>query len=73
MASAPPWRGIYVLLGSVVGSTGVYTPIAFLLASLMAAFTAFSFAELAARHEGAGEAMYTIAASASWLAVTVGL
>jgi amino acid transporter len=51
--------GIYVLLGSIVGSTGLYTPMAFLLASLMAGFTAFSYAELSARHpKAAGEAVY---------------
>ena len=51
--------GIYVLVGKVAGSAGLYAPIAFLVAGLIAAFTAFSYAELAARYPFcAGEAVY---------------
>lgn len=51
--------GIYVLVGKVAGEAGLYTPIAFMLASLLAAFSAFSYAELAARFpRSAGEAIY---------------
>jgi amino acid transporter len=51
--------GIYVLVGKVAGDAGFYTPFAFLLASLLAAFSAFSYAELAARFpRSAGEAIY---------------
>lgn len=51
--------GIYVLVGKVAGEAGFYTPIAFMLASLLAAFSAFSYAELAARFpRSAGEAIY---------------
>jgi len=51
--------GIYVLIGEVAGHAGLYTPIAFLLASLLAAFSAFSYAELSARFPvSAGEAVY---------------
>ena len=51
--------GIYVLIGEVAGNAGFYTPIAFLLASLLAAFSAFSYAELSARFPvSAGEAVY---------------
>lgn len=51
--------GIYVLVGKVVGAAGMYAPVAFLLASLVAAFTAFTYAELVARHPlSAAEAVY---------------
>jgi basic amino acid/polyamine antiporter, APA family len=51
--------GIYVLVGKVAGEAGFYTPVAFLLASLLASFSAFSYAELAARFpRSAGEAIY---------------
>lgn len=51
--------GIYALLGEVVGGAGSYAPISFLLASALAGFSAFSFAELAARFpRSAGEALY---------------
>jgi amino acid transporter len=51
--------GIYVLVGKVAGHAGLYAPIAFLVAGLIAAFTAFSYAELAARYpHSAGEAVY---------------
>ena len=67
--------GIYVLLGSVAGHAGLYTPISSLLASLMAGFTAFSFAELAGRYpRSAGEALFAFHGfGRRWLAVTVGL
>lgn len=51
--------GIYVLIGEVAGLAGMYMPVAFLLASVLAAFTAFSYAELSARFPvSAGEAVY---------------
>lgn len=51
--------GIYVLVGKVAGEAGFYAPFSFLLASLLAAFSAFSYAELAARFpRSAGEAIY---------------
>ena len=51
--------GIYVLVGKVAGEAGIYTPFSFMLASLLAAFSAFSYAELAARFpRSAGEAIY---------------
>lgn len=51
--------GIYVLLGKVAGSAGLYTPAAFVVASLVAAVTALSYAELSARIPlSAGEAVY---------------
>lgn len=51
--------GIYVLTGEVAAHSGLYAPIAFMLASLLAAFSAFSYAELSARFPvSAGEAVY---------------
>ena len=51
--------GIYVLIGRVVGVAGIFTPWAFLLASVIAGLTAFSYAELSARYPlSAGEAVY---------------
>ena len=51
--------GIYVLVGKVAGLAGTAAPLAFLLSSAVAAFTALSFAELASRYpKSAGEAVY---------------
>jgi len=51
--------GIYVLVGKVIGEAGVFAPLSFLLAALVAAPTALSFGELAARYpKSAGEAIY---------------
>ena len=51
--------GIYVLIGKVAATAGVFTPWSFLLASLIAGLSAFSYAELSARYPlSAGEAVY---------------
>lgn len=51
--------GIYVLIGEVAGSAGLYAPLSFLLAAVVAGFSAFSYAELSARYPfAAGEAVY---------------
>jgi len=51
--------GIYVLIGEVVAVAGYLTPIAFLVASVIAAFSAFAYAELSSRFPlSAGEAVY---------------
>ncbi len=51
--------GIYVLVGKVAGSAGIFAPIAFFVSSLVVAFTALSYAELVARYPlSAGEAVY---------------
>lgn len=67
--------GIYVLVGKVAGEAGYYAPISFILASLLAAFSAFSYAELAARFPvSAGEAVYIEEGfGIKGLSVTVGL
>ena len=67
--------GIYVLVGQVAGETGSWAPLAFLIAGLIAAPTAVSYAELSARiPESAGEAAYVRAATGSGaVAAMVGL
>lgn len=51
--------GIYALIGEVAGRAGMQAPLSFLLAALMAGFTALSFAELASRYpRTAGAALY---------------
>jgi basic amino acid/polyamine antiporter, APA family len=51
--------GIYVLIGKVAGEAGILSPLSFLLAAAVAAPTALSFGELAARFpRSAGEAVY---------------
>ncbi len=51
--------GIYVLIGKVVAEAGVFAPASFLLASVLASLTAFTYAELSARFPlSAGEAVY---------------
>jgi amino acid transporter len=51
--------GIFVLVGKIAGVAGMQAPLAFLLAALLVAFTAFSYSELASRYPlSAGEALY---------------
>ena len=51
--------GIYALIGEVAGVAGYFAPVSFLIASLLAGFTAISFAELCARFpRAAGAALY---------------
>ncbi|MFT4585709.1 MAG: APA family basic amino acid/polyamine antiporter, partial [Gammaproteobacteria bacterium] len=66
--------GIYVLIGSVAGSAGIFLPLSFLLAALIAAFTAFSYAELVARlPRSGGEAVYIDEAfHRRWLTLGIG-
>lgn len=66
--------GIYVLVGKVAGESGYAAPYAFLLASVVAAFTALSYSELTARYPvSAGEANYVLSAfRMPWLASAVG-
>lgn len=67
--------GIYVLVGKVAGEAGVLAPVSFLIASILAAFTGCSYAELGARFwRSAGEVIYVEAGFGKrWLAMTVGL
>ena len=67
--------GIYVLVGVVVGQAGVWAPLAFVLAGLVALPSALSYAELAARMpEAAGEAAFIERGfSSTGLALAAGL
>lgn len=67
--------GIYVLVGTVVGSAGVLSPLAFLAAGLIAVPTALTYAELSGRiPESAGEAAYVrVALGSKGLSTAIGL
>ncbi|THH39057.1 amino acid permease [Aliishimia ponticola] len=67
--------GIYVLVGAVAGQAGFWAPLSFLLAGLIAAPTALSYAEFSTRlPEAAGEAAYVgQGLSSQTLALVVGL
>ncbi len=67
--------GIYVLVGAVAGEAGIWAPLAFLLAGLIAAPTALSYSELSSRiPEAAGEAAYVQRAfNSQALAAVIGL
>lgn len=64
--------GIYVLIGTVAGHAGAYTPWSFVLAAVVMAFTVASYAELSTRIPvSAGEAAYVKAAFHSRLFSTL--
>lgn len=74
--------GIYVLIGAVASKAGIYAPISFLFAAVIAGFTAFSYAELSSRlPRSAGEAVYVqeafgrprLSATIGWCVVAVGI
>lgn len=67
--------GIYVLVGTTAAQAGPYAPVSFLIAAIVVAFTAFSYAELSTRYPvSAGEAAYVEAGfNSGTLATIVGL
>ncbi len=67
--------GIYVLIGEIAGQAGYLAPLSFLLAAIIAVFSAFSYAELSARFpRSAGEAVYIDEAfGRRWLTQLIGL
>ncbi len=67
--------GIYVLIGHVFADANRYTPLAFLVAAVIAGLSAFSYAELVARYpKSAGEAVYIDQAfNWRWLSILTGL
>lgn len=67
--------GVYALIGEVTGAAGLLAPVSFLLASVLAGFSAFSLAELSSRiPKAAGEAAYVKAGfNSSTLALIVGV
>ena len=65
--------GIFALIGDIVAIAGVHAPWAFLVAGLVAGFTAFSYAALSSVYpKAAGEAIYVKHAFASWAGRLVG-
>lgn len=73
--------GIYVLVGAAVGEAGVWAPVSFLLAGLVAVPTALTFAEFSARiPEAAGDPVYIeaglkrhhLAMAVGWINIIVG-
>ena len=66
--------GIYALIGKVGAASGIHLPYAFLLAGVIAAFTALSYAELSSRFpQSAGAALYIYEAwKKGWLSQLVG-
>lgn len=67
--------GIYVLVGKVAGIAGLGTPLAFLIAMLVAGLTAFSYMELAGRFPvSASVSVYLHKAfGRRWLSVLIGV
>jgi len=67
--------GVFVLIGKVAGIAGIYAPLSFLTASIIAGFTAFSYAELSSRFpKSAGEAVYLEETfHRHWLSTSTGL
>jgi len=67
--------GIYALIGKVAGEAGYFAPLSFLLASIIATFSALCYAELSARYPvSAGEAVYLYEGfHLRWLSIMVGL
>ena len=67
--------GIYVLIGEVAARAGVFSPLSFILAAVVAALTGLSYAELVARFpRSAGEAVYVETAfNKTWLTQLTGL
>jgi len=67
--------GIYVLIGEVAGVAGFRAPLAFLVAAVLAGFSAFAYAELSSRFpKSAGEAVYLQEGIGwRWLSILAGL
>ena len=66
--------GIYALIGKVAGAAGQLAPLAFLVAAVLASFTAYSYSQLVARFpRSGGEAEYVYRGfNRQWLSNLVG-
>ena len=66
--------GIYVLVGKVAGVSGMFAPVSFALAAVIAGLSAFTYMELCSRHPLAGgAAVYTQQGfGLRWLSIVVG-
>jgi amino acid transporter len=67
--------GIYVLVGKVAAQAGLFAPVSFLIAALLAALTGLTYAELTSRFpKSAGAALYVEHGFGQrWLTVAVGI
>jgi amino acid transporter len=74
--------GFYALVGKVAASAGMYAPVSWLVAIVVAAFSALSFGELSARYPAsAGESRYVFEAFGSrgfsilvgWMVIATGV
>lgn len=74
--------GIYVLVGKVAITAGIYAPISFLIAALLAGVSGYSYAKLSALFpKSAGEAVYiqeafnrqTLSTVIGWMVVLTGI
>lgn len=53
--------GIYVLIGKIAGNAGMLAPLAFLIAAVVAGFTALSYCQLTVLYpRSSGEAYYVV-------------
>ncbi|NIP31844.1 MAG: amino acid permease [Candidatus Dadabacteria bacterium] len=66
--------GIYVLISKISGISGMHMPVSFIVAAIVASFSAFSYAEMSSRFpKSAGEAVYVNEAfSIKWISALVG-
>lgn len=66
--------GFYALIGEIAGEAGMATPLAFLIAGLLALINAFTYGELSSRFPvSAGEAHYVKEAfGKNWISLVVG-
>jgi basic amino acid/polyamine antiporter, APA family len=67
--------GIYVLIGATAAKAGVFAPVSFLVAAIVVAFTALSYAEFSTRYPvSAGEAAFVDAGfSRKYLSLVIGV
>ena len=74
--------GIYVLISKIAGISGMYMPVSFVIAGVVASFSAFSYAEMSSRYpKSAGEAVYVkeafginwVSSLVGWAIVAVGI
>lgn len=66
--------GIYALIGKIIQQSNFFAPFSFLVALIVAAFTALSYSELSSRYpQSAGAALYAQQAFGRiWLSATIG-
>ncbi len=74
--------GIYVLIGKVAATSGLYAPLAFIVAAVLAGLSGYSYAALSSRYpKSAGESVYVQAAfskqvlstAVGWMVILTGV